>query len=187
MKIILRMCLIMLTVVLFACGDDSGSSNVAQEILNNNASFKATLTPDFTFASFQRFWHRAADHRVTLENAKESPNGYMVDFGQGVTLHIFVHDTMISGVRVEYIALDSNFSGGLQFKRIVDHMLLVGTFFWKKEIRAQLIQHFSPISQAKKEFMYKRSYFMRTYSEPLWTFDLFFVDEGEEVRMAPGA
>ncbi len=185
MNIFSRIFLFMAMLLLCACNNNTEQQNVAQDIINAEGNYKLAVVPDFTWPAFQRFWHRAADEHLSLTGFKEAPNGYALDYGMGVTLRIFMQDDLVSGIQVEYIALNDNFSGGLQFKRIVDHMLLVGTFFWKKEIREQLFKHFVIMSQEKKEFVHKRSYFIRSYKKPVWTFNLILVDEGDMVRVSP--
>ncbi len=171
--------------LLAACDHNIDGRDTAQEILDNHGTFSATILPDFTWSAFQRFWHRGAESKVSLQGIKKVENGYALDYGYGVTLFVFMKNDMVSGVSVEYIARQDTYAGGAQFKRLMEHMLLIGTFRWSKDERFQLMQYYSDLLHDKREYVFKRSYFIREYNEPLWTFDFIFIEEDPNLRRRP--
>ncbi len=175
--------LVLLTMALCGCEKATPQRNTSQEILNNHASFSAKISPEFTWSAFQRFWHRGADARVSLQGIKKEGAAYSLDYGHGVILTIHMQDDLVSGMSIEYLARSDTYDGGQQFLRLMQHMLLVGTFRWTHAERAALFKHFEVMTQEKRQYVLHNSYFIREYNVPLWTFDLIFIEKSSLQKM----
>ncbi len=181
-----RLCLVLVLVCISAaCGFDKDKD--AGVRLMSEAKILVPLTPDFTWASYQRFWHRGAESKVYIDAAKPTDGGYTLDYGYGVTLQVALEGDLIRGATLHYAVLDGNDVGGLQFLRMMRHMLRIGTYRWDNAQREKLFAFYEIMSPQMKEFYYKTSYFIRNYdaNTRLWTFKFYFAKENLTVRTEP--
>ncbi len=171
--------------LLVACG--SGDDKNQKVALAAQAKILVSLRPDFTWAGFQRFWHRGADAKVDITAAKRYGGGYIYDYGYGVTIQVVAEDDLMAGSVLQYAALEGNNDGGLQFIRVMRHMMRIGTYRWEMKDRELLYKYFEVMSPSMKEFYYKNSYFIRMYdaTSKIWTFKFFFTQENSVMRTEP--
>ncbi len=183
---VLRLCLVLILICLSAaCGFDK-DKDVGVRLLPE-AKMLVPLTPDFTWASYQRYWHRGADSRVYINAAQPTNGGYTLDYGYGVTLQVELDGDLIRGATLQFAALADNDAGGLQFMRVMRHMLRIGTYRWESAQREKLFAYYEVMSPQLKEFYYKNSYFIRGYDAQIrvWTFKFYFAEESLVMRTEP--
>ncbi len=179
------LCIFVFLSMLCACQSQAPSKDTAQEILDTQTDFPLTLAPDFSWSAFQRFWHRGADPRVSLEGITKVENGYYLDYGKGVTVFVHMKGDLVSGVTASFLARPENNDGGLQFVRLSDHMQLSGTFRWTAAQRQNLFMYYEKMTESKKEYAFSKSYFVREYTAPYWTFHWLFVQENPRLFTKP--
>ncbi len=179
------LCIFCCIFFLHACESKPQLRDTAQDVLDEHSQLSLTLRPDFSWSAFLRFWHRGADPRVNIEKAKAVENGYYLEYSHGVSLFVHMKNELVSGVSVSFLARPENNDGGQQFMRLMQHMQLQGTFRWTKEQRQHLFMYYDKMTQEKKEFIYKNSYFLRDYAAPVWTFHWIFVQDVASVFLAP--
>ncbi len=186
MNIVRFVMLLFLLTCCFACQNDR-QSDAKQLLMVKGAKIPVTLDPDFSWPSFDRFWHRGADTKVHINGAVRRGQGYEYDFGYGVNIVVPMRDDMVEGVVLTYAAIAGNDQGGLQFLRLMQHIMRLGGFQWDREKRDALYSFYEVMSPQSKEFYYQRSYFVRTYeSAPkLWTFAFYFVNDNANLRTIP--
>ncbi len=176
-KLCMLLCLLFSALFLTACQSNIEPEDTAQAILDTQTDFALTLTPEFSWSAFLRFWHRGADPRVSLDGATKEASGYFLDYGSGVTLFVHTKNDLVSGVTATFLARPENNDGGQQFIRLSKHMQLQGTFRWSHAARQDLFTFFDIMTESKKEYARNKSYFLRQYTAPIWTFHWFFVQE----------
>ncbi len=138
--------------------------------------------PIFPWSAFQRYWSKGATDITSIEMAQPGENGYYVDYGEGVSLQIFMQEEIVTGVRLTYTSLPENLAGGLRFKKIVNHMIYLGSFRWSREEANSMRAFFGPIDAITKEYRYKNAYFKRSFDGvQRWTFQWDFIPYTTEV------
>ncbi len=137
------------------------------------------MPPQFTWEAFQRFWGKSATPFVTLNGARKTDDGYVIDYGHGVTLTIKAKDDIVTGAEVVFTSQANE--GGQQFLRLVNQIMNVGVFRWTGEEIATMRNFFGPMDTVKKELSYKTSHFIRQREENIWSFELIFIVNSSEM------
>ncbi len=178
---------LLLVFVYFGTACDTTDKHLSGVRVLFDAQMTVQLKPDFSWPSFLRFWHRGAHDKVAIEGATFAEGQYTYDYGYGVTLQMPMEKDLVRGVILQFAALEGNDSGGLQFLRLMQHMLRIGTYGWDAEKREALYEYYEVMSPQMKEFYYTTSYFVRKYDAQLkiWTFAFYFVQNTTEVRALP--
>ncbi len=184
---IMRVCLLLFMVIFtLGCQSEKPEDLSGQSVMSE-ARMRVVLDPDFSWASFMRFWHRGADEKVHLENVGRDATGYFYDYGYGVNVSVPMRGDYVAGVTLTYAAIAGNDSGGRQFLRLIQHVMRLGGFQWEAQQRELLYAYYAVMTPQTKEFYYKNAYFIRAYDagSKLWTFSFFFVKPSDVVRAIP--
>ncbi len=182
-----RLALVLFTLCCcFACQSES-NKDLEPHVALDGAKIRISLKPDFSWASFHRFWHRGADEKVAIPNTAPVGKEYTYDFGHGVNLTVPMYEDLVEGVILTYAAIEGNEQGGRQFIRLMQHIMRLGGFQWDRPTRDALYAFYEVMSPQSKEFYFKRSYFVRSYDAhtKLWTFAFYFVTDSETLRTVP--
>ncbi len=168
------------------CGSDDAKSSA--KAMLPEAQIAVQLLPTFSWPAFLRFWHRGAHEKVDINQAKPSENGYTYDFGHGVSVQVMLNaQGIVTHATLQFVSHEGNDSGGLQFIRVMQHMMRIGTYGWEAKPRENLYKYYEVMSPQMKEFYYMTSYFVRTYNAQLkvWSFSYYFVSNTHELQTAP--
>ncbi len=158
-KMILFTCMLLLLSLLLACQSQESKPSA----------------PQFLWESFQRFWGKYETSYVTLKDARKTQQGYLVDYGFGVLLSIYMQDKVITGVEVTFPETKQSNEGARQFLRLIEQFMQMGTFRWSSEETAIMRNFFGPMSKVKKELKFKTSHFTRYFDGLTWYFRLDFI------------
>ncbi len=186
MRVLLLCVLLVLCFFVTACQESELQDGAAITVVDG-AKMSVVLDPDFSWASFMRFWHRGADKDVSLEQAKREDGGYRHDYGHGVSVFIPMRGNYVLGAVVQFASIAGHDKGGRQFILLMEHVMRLGGFQWGAEQRELLHAYYEVMAPQTKEFYYKNAYFIRTYDAPskLWTFRFYFVQSSNTLRAIP--
>ncbi len=179
--------MLLAVMLIFATACTEEEDTTSKVLAVSQAQIPIQIKPDFSWPAFLRFWHRGAHEKVDINAAKRADGGYSHDFGYGVTLQVHMYGDLIGGATLQFVALEGNDSGGIQFMRTMQHMMRIGTYGWDMDKRDILYKYYEVMSPEIKEFIFTNSYFVRKYDAKLklWTFALFFVQAHPQMKTLP--
>ena len=145
--------------------------------------------PRYTLAAFKRQWNlHSANPKGHIKTAHKLEAGYAVDYGDGVSMFIFMQGDRVGKVRLRYELGTDEGAGGPRFLLLVHTAINVGTFRWPQERINQVRQLFS-LSLLPKSYRYLYTSFARTHEPPdKWEFVMDFVpNKAEENSEGPAS
>jgi hypothetical protein len=145
--------------------------------------------PRYTLAAFKRQWNvHSTNPKARIKTPHKVEDGYAVDYGDGVSMLLFMHEDTVKKVRIRYELGTDEGSGGPRFLLLVHTAINVGTFRWPPERINQVRQIFS-LSLLPKSYRYLYTTFTRTHDQPdRWDFVMDFVpNKAEENSEAPAS
>ena len=146
--------------------------------------------PRYTLEAFKRQWHvHSPNPKTHFDTPHKVEGGYLVDYGDGVSLFIIMHKDTVTSARIRYEIGPDQGAGGPRFLLLMYTAINVGTFRWPQERIDQVRQIFHP-SPLPKSYRYLYTSFSRTYEQPgKWEFVLEYVpkkpDEDSEAPTPP--
>ncbi len=154
-----RLGLVFVTLLLLSCQNQEASNS----------------GPQFLWESFQRFWGKYETSYVTLKDAYKTNQGYLVDYGFGVLLTIYMQDKVVISVEATFPETKRSNEGSRQFLRLIEQLMQIGTFRWSSDEIALMRNFYGPMSKVKKELRFKNSHFTRHFDGFTWYFRLDFI------------
>ncbi|MCL1986233.1 MAG: hypothetical protein FWG59_07285 [Betaproteobacteria bacterium] len=138
--------------------------------------------PRYTLASFQRQWKvNSPNSKARLSTLQKAEDGFVADYGDGVSVLIVMHKEAVTGARIRYEAGPDQGAGGPRFLLLVSAAINVGTFRWPHERIEQVRQIFSFMTPQTKSYRYLYTTFTRTYDQTRgWEFALDYVPNKTE-------
>jgi hypothetical protein len=137
--------------------------------------------PRYTLESFKRQWQvNSPNPKARLHTLHKEENGYAVDYGDGVSLHIITHKATVTSARIRYDITSDEGGGGQRFLLLMHTAINVGTFRWPQERIDQVRQIFS-LSHQPKTYRYRYTSFSRTQEQDgKWEFVMDYVPHKAE-------
>ena len=138
--------------------------------------------PRYTLASFKRQWTvNSPNPKAHFGALNQVKDGYVADYGDGVSLRIVTYKNTVKGARVCYAAEPDQAAGGPRFLLLMHTAINVGAFRWPQERIEQARQIFSLMTPQPKTYRYRYTSFTRTYDQARgWEFALDYVPNKAE-------
>jgi hypothetical protein len=149
--------------------------------------------PRYTLEAFKRQWNvHSPNPKAHVGTPAKIEDGYSVDYGDGVSMLIFMRGDTVRGARIRYEIGSDQGAGGPRFLLLIHTALNLGTFRWPQERINQVRQAFS-LSLLPKSYRYLYTSFTRTHEPPdRWEFIMEFVpnraeenSEGDKAASTP--
>ena len=144
--------------------------------------------PRYTLESFKRQWKvHSSNPKAHFDRLHKTEAGYVVDYGDGVTLLIVMSKGTVISARIRYELGPDQGAGGPRFLLLMHTAINVGTFRWPQERIEQVRQIFTFMTPQTKNYRYLYTSFTRTYAQAEgWEFVLDYVpNKTEENSEAP--
>lgn len=135
------------------------------------------IGPRYTLEAFKRTWSiNVPNPKAGLVQGRETNKGWLVEYGDGLTLLMPMTEGTVTGVHIRYEAGPDQGAGGPRFLLLMNTAINVGTFRWPQARIDQVRHTFNHMSPLPKSYRYLYSSFKRTFTQGEgWEFMLDFV------------
>ena len=132
--------------------------------------------PDFTWASFQRFWNVHCLAGCEISDPQYVDGRYIVQYGYTISLVASLELGIVRSVTANYTDPKGSQGGGQRWLKLVESIIRVGTFRWPGPRIDQVRARFMEISQRPAAYRWHTSSFRR-FNNPStgWEFTLDFL------------
>jgi len=136
----------------------------------------SSTVPRYTWVTFKSFWNKHTAKEVKIKDAQKVAGGYVVEYRNGVRLHVNEENKRITSVCANFYNRNND-AGGQTFIKIKNRIINFGTFRWPFENILEVRSLFENIGKYDINYSYRTSSFSLSYVESEgWALCLRFIE-----------